>query len=138
MKKPKHPYQELQWHQKSSVRIIQKIKNHRLISGAEHKRHPFSDDKECRTVSYKNLWPQHHTNSIQPVSSHLTNITPKHLFRITQCLKCQRFLTITIWMTHAESAFHIHYICDRWESSKSWMNQTGQGTEQAKRPTWGR
>lgn len=30
-------------------------------------------------------------------------------------------------MTHAESAFHILYICNMWESSKSWMDHTGQG-----------
>ncbi|XP_026001050.1 gamma-crystallin S-1-like [Astatotilapia calliptera] len=27
-------------------------------------------------------------------------------------------------MTRAESAFHIHYICNRFESSKSWMDHT--------------
>lgn len=55
-----------------------------------------------------------------------TNINPKHLFMVTLWHKCQRFLPITMWMTCTDSAFHIHYICARWESSKGWMDNTGQ------------
>lgn len=50
VKRKQYPYQELHWCQKSSIwAALLKIKN--LILGPVQKHHPFSDNKEFRTVS---------------------------------------------------------------------------------------
>lgn len=80
--------------------------------------------KECRAGV---LMPCHITRPSYTLPAlTCTNINPKHLFMVTLWHKCQGFLPITMWMTCTESAFHIHYICARWESSKGWMDNTGQ------------